>query len=131
MARGIHDKQDYWWEPVPLKNGKPGKRLRLTFGGLYTPLFTCEVCGHRSVPAKVTYRGDCWGWEFSFKGRFRNFIGHSRCMLCTGCWNRVRPIARAGEALNEARLAIVRLDKVIADVKKIRKNDGGRARVIV
>ena len=75
------------------KDGKQGS-LRRRVVGCYTPLFTCELCGKVSTPFKVHEREDVIGWDWGKKGAREQ---PSKVLLCTGCWNKVKPINKRRE----------------------------------
>lgn len=68
------------------------RSLNMFFKGRYvrfypvTWLRECELCGKMSTPKIVNNRA-VWGWEGN--------KGLSKTNLCTGCWNKVKPIYKA------------------------------------
>ena len=61
-----------------LPSGRLSKRRSFYFLK-YTPLYTCELCGRVSVPKRIQYRWDCWGWLEGMSG-----------LLCMSCWCKVQ-----------------------------------------
>lgn len=71
----------------------------------YTPLFTCEDCGHVGVPMKVRDRFDDIGREWMVDIKRYTFV------LCMPCWSRWRK--RIVE-LDELHELIEKLEKAAA-----------------
>jgi hypothetical protein len=109
MSRGVGVKT--LWEPSceRLKSGKPSKRLVFVW---YTELQTCQLCGFMSTPKKVWQRDDVRYWDTETDRE------HSKVDLCTGCWNKVKPLAKAKE---EARKIKYLTNKLYKEGLKWRK----------
>lgn len=82
-----------------LKNGKFGKRFDCV---VYTPLNNCELCGLLGTPKKVSHRWDVYGWDLNMNEKAES-PGLHKCLFCTGCWNKVKPIAKAKKEAREIR----------------------------
>jgi hypothetical protein len=91
VSRGVGVRRRWEWVHKRLKSGKLKEELVLVW---YTKLHDCQLCGFMSTPKKVRQRDDVRYWDTETDGE------HSKVMLCTGCWNKVKPIA---EAQREAR----------------------------
>ena len=88
---GVHDTlTDGEWRRYKRKDGRLGA-WRQDIGLWYTPLSKCDLCGKVSTPKKVNARNDCFNYE----------LWKCTPVLCTGCWNKVRPIARLHSELQE------------------------------
>jgi hypothetical protein len=107
--KGVGEKR--LWEPSceRLKSGKLSKRLVSVW---YTELKTCDLCGFMSTPKKVRNRWDVFGWDTEDEGI------RSKVTLCTGCWNKVKPLAKAKE---EARKIKYLTNKLYKEGLKWRK----------
>lgn len=120
------------YEPIPLKSGKPGKRLRMVSMGYHTKLSNCERCGRLGSPRYVHCRGDVYGWEWPLDGRGYPVAPpgeyHSKTRLCMACWNFARAIERKKALLAELRKGIKELGSAVWHERKtIRENDGRAA----
>jgi hypothetical protein len=124
--KGIRSRDGTWfyceYEPVLLKNGKPGKRIRFVHFH-YTPINYCDVCGKFGRPKKVQERNGVWGWNIP-KG---DYSSKSKNMLCMGCWNVVRALKKRERESDELRKFINKLQRTISNERKQINQDNGRA----
>lgn len=70
---------------VWVNHNKPGNystKRALFYTYPRTDLVDCQLCGKRSTPKKVHYRSDVAGWNG----------GLDKDVLCTGCWNKLKPL---------------------------------------
>lgn len=111
------------WERVTLKNGKPGKRLQLV-GAYYTPIRYCELCGKFGPPRKVCIRDDVYGWNRLGPD---DYTTESKSMLCTGCWNKVRPLCRKEEEVRKLRVLINKMLRTTGNEQKQGDQNNRRA----
>lgn len=86
-----------------------GRRRRTWIYHWYTPLFTCELCGRFGAPMRVRPRDDLFDAEVAHWTDYKR--GNSPT-LCTGCWNRLRPLYRRLADLGELRQLAKRLERL-------------------
>ena len=117
ILRTMHGRYDKLIDELYFYKRKDGKQGKLCSRiiGYYTPLFTCELCGKVSTPFKVHEREDVIGWDWGKKGAREQ---PSKTLLCTGCWNKVKPISKRRE---EACLNSKLINKAKREVAKCRK----------
>lgn len=93
------------------KNGKAGRRLDSV---LYTPLNECDLCGLVSTPKRVHNRNDVYGWNCDDG----DYTARSKCLLCTSCWNKVKPLVKAKTEAIEIKKLSAKLKREAAKWQK-------------
>lgn len=93
---------EVWFEPRILKSGRAGKSGTWQYAWV-SPLRWCELCGRFGTARTVRQRDDLYdGWLMELRK-------WQPLTLCTGCWNRLRPIFRNLRELDELRVIARRL----------------------
>lgn len=108
LGVGVVDKWE--WIPKRLKSGKLSAEWVSVW---YTELQTCQLCGFMSTPKKVWQRDDVRYWDTETDRE------HSKVMLCTGCWNKVKPIAKAQREAREINYLMNKLYKGTLEWQKL------------
>lgn len=111
----INEITGYW---VRYKNGNP----RYFLYNQYTPIYQCEMCGKLGPKRKIYYRNDCYRMEDHDRWK----VGTP--LICTPCWNKLRPVIRRFEEQRECVRLVNKLKREIANVSK-NQDDGRNARV--
>ncbi len=93
-----------------LKGNEPAKKRKVTW------LNACQLCGFYSVPKKVTWRSGINRWDRINK---RDWV-KSKEVLCTGCWNKVKHLAKIKDEAEENKTLINKLKRAIT--KRVREN---------
>ena len=88
-----------------LKSGVQGKRPVAKFYE-YCEVHTCEWCGVFGSGMRIQYRPNTYRWEKIGKTQYRIAM-----TLCMPCHNRINPINRRWEVIDELRLLIGRLQR--------------------
>ena len=94
------------WRRYQRKDGKLGHWYSAQ-GPYYTPLNQCDLCGIWSTPKRVHHRNDCY---IDIDG-----LNWGTPMLCTSCWNRVRPIVRQYDLIRECQRLVRKLRRVASE----------------
>lgn len=92
------------------KNGD----LKSFYKNKFTELVQCQLCSKSYSPIKVAERTSCTGWEAE---GYKDYYS-SRTVLCTGCWNKVKPIAKAKKLADEQRILNNELKRSIGKWEK-------------
>ena len=110
----LSDNEEGFWINFCKKGNYSWKRAEY-FEYPKTTLNTCDLCGKTSTPKRVHYRSDIWGWDVpcSKSGRINWKIHEpgSKSCLCTGCWNKVKPLANKQDEIIETQRFINKLNK--------------------
>jgi hypothetical protein len=97
-----------------LKNGKFGKRFDCVW---YTPLRNCELCEVLGTRKKVHWRTGVYGWDTNLNDKPESENAR-KAVLCMGCWNKVKPIAKAKKEALEIRYLTNKLYKEVLKCQK-------------
>jgi len=92
------------------KHNKPASKRSVTW------LNACQLCGKYGVPTKVTWRGGIYQWARMSKNEYCR----SKDILCMGCWNKVKPLAKIKDEAEENKTLINKLKRAIT--KKAKEN---------
>ena len=98
------------------KDGNLSQRTEIHFI-YYTEINACDLCGKLGPPRKVRLRDDVAGWNVEKTDREYKGID----ILCTGCWNKVKPIVKNMKYLKEAKKLVNKTIKEVRQCKKIQK----------
>jgi hypothetical protein len=79
-----------------------------------TKLNTCQLCGRMSTLKKVYLRNDVYRWNCE-NGDYKC---EGKDTLCTGCWNKVRPLVMREREAKELSSFINRIKKEIRNERK-------------
>jgi len=71
---------EHWYEIYIKADGKPGRAL-VSHHAWYTPIHACDQCGRLGSAKRVHYRSMC------------DSFTQGKAVMCTSCWNRIRPLA--------------------------------------
>ncbi len=83
-----------------------------------TILNKCQYCGFISTPKKVHCRNDIYGWDRKSKYDY----SPSKNILCTSCWNKIKPLVKREKESDSIRLFINQIKKEIGNERKNQNN---------
>ena len=117
-----------WWSPALTKTGKPHKTWGSTFHAEACALKRCDDCG---LLKNAAHCKRWWIWPCIFGASRRNDPAYHReePVLCMGCMNRQRPLARLEHTVRENRTLIGRIGRETARGKG-REDRGTAPRVL-
>lgn len=102
-----------------LPNHQRGVRHSAYISYPATQLVICQQCKKISTPKKIYDRYDITNWEGHKRGEWYK----SKTVLCTSCWNKVKPISKLTDEIEHNRLTINRAQREIAKWQKSQTQD--------
>ncbi len=90
----------------------------------FSKLENCFLCNKLGTKKRVSARNDCYGWNNEIrvreKDRYKAHEDYTKnYLLCTGCWNKIKPIAKRLNEVDEIRILINKLDREISKCRKL------------
>jgi hypothetical protein len=88
-------------------------------------LLHCDLCGKQHGENIIKTRSDVYGWNWA--GEKKGWVVPSKNLLCTSCWNKVKPIVKMYDMANDIKYLINMTKKEIRNGKD--QDNGRHARV--